>query len=77
MKPGNWIGRLGAGTLILGVALELHETADTRFVTAGGWIQVIAYLLFLTAGAARPRLWFAALGLAPFSFWLWLLALGH
>lgn len=68
---------LGVVLLIVGVFLSLWTTADTRLTTAGGILQAAAYLVFVAAGVLRPRKWLFALLLAPFSYWFWLLSLGH
>jgi hypothetical protein len=77
MKITTKVGRSGVAVLFAGLVTMVYPSSDTRVVTAGVWIQVVAFGMFIFAALRGSFRWLFTLLLVPVCAYLWLLAQGH
>jgi hypothetical protein len=65
MKISTKVGRSGVAVLLAGLVTMVYPSSDTRVVTTGVWIQVVAFGMFIFAALRGSIRWLFALLLVP------------
>ena len=77
MKVATKVGLCGVAVFLAGIFTMIYPTSDTRAITVGVWIQVVAFGMFIFAALRGSFRWLFTLLLVPGCAYLWLLAQGH